>query len=48
MMRSVLITKYYLGDQITQNEMGWASGTYGKEGRYYGVLVGKPRERAPL
>jgi hypothetical protein len=33
-LRSVLITKYYLGDQITQNEMSWASGTYGKEGKY--------------
>jgi hypothetical protein len=28
----VLLTKYYLGDQINKNEMGGACGTYGGEG----------------
>jgi hypothetical protein len=27
----VLLTNYYLGDQITKNEMGRTSGTYGGE-----------------
>jgi len=28
---SVLLTKYYLGDQIKEDEMGGACGTYGAE-----------------
>jgi hypothetical protein len=28
------ITKYYSGDQIKENEIGWACGTYGGEVKY--------------
>ena len=31
--RSALLTKYYSGDQIKNNEMGGACGTYGREER---------------
>jgi hypothetical protein len=35
-MRSFIfcITKYYSGDQFTENEIGWAYGTYGGEVKY--------------
>jgi hypothetical protein len=39
---SSLLTKYYTGDQIKKNEMGWASGMYGTQRGAYRVLVGRP------
>jgi hypothetical protein len=43
--RSVLLTKYYSGDQIKNNEMGSACGTYGGEERCVQGLVGKAEGR---
>jgi hypothetical protein len=37
----VLLAKYYSGDQIKKNEMGWACGTYRAEERCKKGLVGK-------
>ena len=37
----MLITKCYLGDQIENNEMGGACGTYGRQKNARGVLVVK-------
>jgi len=37
--RSALLTKYYPGDQIKKNEIGWAHGTHGRCA--YRGLVGK-------
>jgi hypothetical protein len=47
---SLFLTKYYLGDQMTKNEMVMACSTYGGGGRRgaYRVLVGKPEGRKPL
>jgi hypothetical protein len=45
---SVLLTKYYLGDQIKKNEMGRASSTYRGQEEVHRVLVGKPEGRRPL
>jgi len=36
-----LLTKYYSGDQIKKNEMGWACGTNGGEERCIQGLVGR-------
>ena len=44
----VLLTQYYLGDQIEKNEMGGACSTYGETRGKYRVLVGKPEEKRPL
>ena len=42
--------KYYLGDPIKNNEMGWACSAHGggKRGDAYRVLVGKPEGKRPL
>jgi hypothetical protein len=32
-LRCVLVTKYYSGDQIKNNKMGWVYSTYGREER---------------
>ena len=46
---SVLLTKYYSGDQIENNEMGGECSTYGGERRgVYRVLVRKPEGKRPL
>jgi hypothetical protein len=37
----VLLPKCYLGDQIKNNEMGGACGTYGGEKRCIQVLAGE-------
>ena len=29
-----VLNKYYLGDQMREEEMGWTCGTYGGEGKY--------------
>jgi len=44
----VLLSKYYSGDQIKKNEMGWACSTYGERRDAYRVFVGKPEEKRPL
>jgi len=36
------LNKYQSGDQIKQNEIDGACGTYGREGSWYRVSVGKP------
>jgi hypothetical protein len=45
---SVLITKYYSGDQIKKNEMGRANDTYGDRRGAYKLLWGDLRERDHL
>ena len=40
MICSILLTKYYLGDQIKDNEMGRVCGIYRRDA--YRVLVGRP------
>ena len=47
-MRSLLLTKYYLGDQIEKNELTEACGTYGERIGVYRFLVGKPEGKTPL
>jgi len=43
----VLLTKYYSGDKIKKNEMGWAYSTCGWRGEMFtAVWWGNPRERA--
>jgi len=42
------LNKYHSGDQIKHNEIGGAWGTYGREGRYYRLSVGKPEGKIPL
>jgi len=42
---TVLLTKYYSGDQIEQNEMGCAYNTYGTVEVYTGLWWGNLRER---
>jgi hypothetical protein len=41
----MLLTKYYLGDQVKTNEVGGACGMYGEEKR---VLMEKPKGKRPL
>ena len=45
---SILLTKYYSGDQIKKNEMGGACSTYGGRRGAYRVLVGKPNGKRQL
>jgi hypothetical protein len=44
----VLITKYYSGDQIKNNEVGGACSTMGEGIGAYRILVGTPEGRRPL
>jgi hypothetical protein len=39
--KTVLITKYYLGNQTKENEMGGACSTYGEKIGAYRILVGE-------
>jgi hypothetical protein len=44
-----VLTKGYAGDQINENEMGGACGTYGGQERcMHGFGVGDQRKRDPL
>ena len=45
---TVLLTKYYSGDQIEKNEVGRACSRYGEKRGVYRVLVGKPEGKRPL
>ena len=47
-MRSLLLTKYYLGDQIEKNEMGGACSTYGGEDRCIQNFGGETLGKRPL
>ena len=40
--------KYYLEDQIEDNETGRVRGTYGRNGNAYSVLVAKPEGKRLL
>ena len=42
---TVLITKYYSGDQIKKNEVGGTCSTMGNGRGSYRVLVGRPEGR---
>ena len=44
----MLLTKYFLGDEIDKNEMGGACSMYGGEVRLYRVLAGKSEGKKPL
>ena len=44
----MLLTKYYLGNQIENNEMGGACSTYGEMRGVYRVLEGKQERKSPL
>ena len=44
---SLLLTKYYSGDQIKNNGIGWTGSTYGEERGAYRVLVGTPEGKRP-
>jgi hypothetical protein len=45
--QTVLITKYYSGNQIEKNEMGGARSTYGEKKGAYRILVGTPEGSRP-
>ena len=45
---SVLLTKYYSGNQIKNNQMSRVCSTYGDRNVSYKVSVGKPEGRRPL
>jgi hypothetical protein len=45
---SVLIAKYYSGNQIEKNEMGGACSTMGEKSGAYRILVGRPEGRRSL
>jgi hypothetical protein len=45
---SVIVTKYYSGDQIKNNEMGAACSSDGEERGAYMVLVGKTERNGRL
>jgi hypothetical protein len=40
--------KYYLGDQIKEDEMDGACSTNGKDEKAYNISVGKPEGKKPL
>jgi len=42
----ILLTKYFPDNQMKQNEMGGACGTYWGEDRY--ICLGKPEGKRPL
>ena len=44
----MLLTKYYLGDQMEKNEIGGSYSTYGVRRGVYIVLVGNLSERGHL
>jgi len=44
----VLLTNYYLGEQIKEYEMGGACNTYGEKRNAYMVSVGKLEGKRPL
>ena len=44
----MLLTKYCLGDEMTEDEVGRACGTYGEDRNIYWVLVGKSEGKRPL
>jgi hypothetical protein len=44
----VLLTKYYLDDQMDTNEVGGACGDMGETRGAYRILMGKPGGKRPL
>ena len=44
----MLLTKYYSGDKIEKNEMGWACRTYRGQERCIQGFGGKPEGKRPL
>jgi hypothetical protein len=44
----VLLTKYYSGDKIEKNEMGWACNTYRGQERCIQGFGGEPAGKGPL
>jgi hypothetical protein len=44
----VLLTKYYVGDQMKTDEMGRACGTYGTEEKCIRSLMGVPEGKMQL
>jgi hypothetical protein len=44
----VLLTKYYLGDQIEKNNMGEACSMSGGRTDVYRILVGKPKVKGSI
>jgi hypothetical protein len=47
-MRSLVLTIYYFGDQIGKNELSGACGTYGERIVVYRILVGESEGKRPL
>jgi hypothetical protein len=47
-MRSLLLTTYYLGGQIEKNELSGACSMYGETIIVYRILVGKSEGKRPL
>ena len=45
---TVLLTKYYLGDQMEKNEIGRSCCMYGQRRSVHRVLVGRPEGRRSL
>ena len=43
-----MLTKYFSGDKIEKNEMGWTCSTYGERRCVFKILVGKPEGKRPL
>ena len=48
MLQSIFFAPYYLGEQITDNEIGWECNVHGRGEKYTQHLAGKPEGKRLL